>query len=159
MFTQRGFALVQKEVTITLPVKTCIKAVLLTSLVWAGCFAQPLTNSCQSAEELPFDRKFTREELLLLNLGHGQGSAGFFLLEALKQSKETTHNLQRAMSQMRQVESTYAKSKGKPDDKYLQTAELKLTQARQRSEDLSENISEGFRDMKRSVKDTLLRNP
>ena len=63
------------------------------------------------------------------------------------------------MSQMRQVEATYAKSKGKPDDKYLQTAELKLTQARQRSEELSENISDGFRDMKRSVKETLLRNP
>jgi hypothetical protein len=150
---------VQKEVKVVLSLKACIKLIMLPSLVFAGCLAQPMSQPCQSADELAFDRKFTREELLLLNLGHGQGSAGFFLLEALKQSKETTHNLQRAMSQMRQVEATYAKSKGKPDDKYLQNSELKLTQARQRSEELSENISDGFREMKRSVKETLLRNP
>lgn len=148
-----------KEVKIVLSLKTCIKLILFTGLLFSGFLAQPLWQSCQSAEELAFDRKFTREELLLLNLGHGQGSAGFFLLEALRQSKETTHNLQRAMSQMRQVEATYAKSKGKPDDKYLQNSELKLTQALQRSEELSENISDGFREMKRSVKETLLRNP
>jgi hypothetical protein len=150
---------VEKPVTIALPLKACIKAIVLLGLICGAFLWQPLAPSCISAEELAFDRKFSREELLLLNLGHGQGSAGFFLLEALRQSKETTHNLQRAMSQMRQVEATYAKSKGKPDDKYLQTAELKLTQARQRSEELSENISDGFRDMKRSVKETLLRNP
>lgn len=149
----------EKPVIIALPLKACIKTIALAGLVFASFLWQPLAPSVQSAEELAFDRKFSREELLLLNLGHGQGSAGFFLLEALRQSKETTHNLQRAMSQMRQVEATYAKSKGRPDDKYLQNAELKLTQARQRSEELSENISDGFRDMKRSVKETLLRNP
>lgn len=149
----------EKSVTIKVSLKACIKASLVATLVCTACIAQPLWQTCGSAEELPFDRKFSREELLLLNLGHGQGSAGFFLLEALRQSKETTHNLQRAMSQMRQVEATYAKSKGKPDDKYLQNSELKLTQARQRSEELSENISDGFREMKRSIKETLLRNP
>ena len=149
----------EKPIIIAVPLKACIKSLAIAGMVFAGCLSQPFFQSCGSAEELAFDRKFTREELLLLNLGHGQGSAGFFLLEALKGSKETTHNLQRAMSQMRQVEATYAKSKGRPDDKYLQNAELKLTQARQRSEDLSENISDGFRDMKRSVKEALLKNP
>ncbi len=146
-----------REVTIALPLKTVVKAAVICTLLGTGIFAQ---SNCQSAEEsLAFDRKFTREELLLLNIAHGQGSAGFFLLEALGKSKEATRNIERAMSQMRQIESTYAKSKGRPDDKFLTNAELKLTQARQRSEEVTENVSDGFREMKRAVKETLIRNP
>lgn len=144
---------------ISISLKSVAKTTVLFALVAAGMFFQNGTQKCQSAEELPFDRKFTREELLLLNIAHGQGSAGFYLLEANRQSKEVTKNIDRAMSQMRQVEATYAKSKGKPDDKYLSSAELKLTQARQRSQEVSDGVWDGFREMKRSVKDTLLRNP
>ncbi len=61
------------------------------------------------------------------------------------------------MSQLEQVEKAYARSKGKPDDKYLASTQLKLVNARQRSEELSEHISNTFRDMKRTVKDVLLR--
>jgi len=145
-----------KELTIALPLKTAFKVMIVSTLLGTAIFAQ---TNCQSAEELEFGRKFTREEQLLLNLAHGQGSAGFFLLEALRTSKETTHNIERAMSQMRQVEATYGKSKGRPDDKFFPNAELKLTQARQSSEQVTENVSDGFREMKRAVKDTLIRNP
>lgn len=147
------------EPTITISVKSALRASLLLALIAAGIFLQNGAQKCQSAEELAFDRKFTREELLLLNIAHGQGSAGFYLLEANRQSKEVTRNIERAMSQMRQVEATYAKSKGKPDDKYLSAAELKLTQARQRSQEVSDGVWDGFREMKRAVKDTLIRNP
>lgn len=110
------------------------------------------------AQETFLGQKFTREENLLLNLRTGQGSAGYFLLEALSKSKELTHDLERAMSRIEAVEKTYAKSKGRPDDKYMASTELKLTQARQRSEELTGYISDTFQDMKKTIKETLIKN-
>lgn len=116
------------------------------------------TNSTARAQDTFLGQKFTREETLLLNLSHGKGSAGFYLLEAERLQKDITRNLERAMSQIEQVDRAYAGSKGHPDTKYLGSTQLKLVNARQRSEELSESISTTFRDMKRTVKDTLLRD-
>lgn len=115
-------------------------------------------NAKAGAQDTFLGQKFSREETLLLNLSHGKGSAGFFLLEAERLQKDITHNLERAMSQIEQVDRAYAGSKGHPDTKYLGSTQLKLVNARQRSEELSEAISTTFRDMKRTVKDTLLRD-
>ena len=137
----------------TIRLKSLGKIAMVLSLLGLalGC-----PNTCKSQEF--GDRQFTRAELLLLNLSHGKGSAGYYILEAQRQVKEATRNLERAMSQVQQVEATYGKSKGRPDDKFLPTTELKLVQARQRSEELQEMTSEAFRDMKRSIKETLLKN-
>lgn len=146
-----------KLAQITIKVCTLIKVI---STTFALSFTLGLLTAKMPlvhAQETFLGQKFTREETMLLNLSHGKGSAGFFLLEAERLQKDITHNLERAMSQIEQVEKAYARSKGKPDDKYLASTELKLVNARQRSEELSEHISNTFRDMKRTVKDALLR--
>ncbi len=142
---------------ITIKVSTLIKVIGTT---FAFSFLLGLLTAkmpLAAAQETFLGQKFTREETMLLNLSHGKGSAGYFLLESERLQKDITHNLERAMSQLEQVEKAYARSKGKPDDKYLASTQLKLVNARQRSEELTEHISNTFRDMKRTVKDVLLR--
>jgi hypothetical protein len=137
--------------TITIKISSLAKLVVFTSTL-SFCAALALLPQPTCAEE-----KFNREEMLVLNLSHSKGSAGYFLLEAERLQKEVTHNLWRALSQVQQVEQSYAKSKGKPDQKYLDASQLQLVNARQRSEELTEYISTTFRQMKRSVKETLLK--
>ncbi len=115
--------------TITIKISSLAKLIVLTSILsFISGLAMMPKPTC--AEE-----KFNREEMLVLNLSHSKGSAGYFLLEAERLQKEVTHNLWRALSQVQQVEQTYAKSKGKTED-----------------------LSDSFFDMKRTVKDTLIRN-
>lgn len=140
---------------ITIESSHLIKLVIGTAVF---SFALGTTFSvAQSQETFLGSEKFDRAQTMLLNLSHGKGSAGYFLLESERMQKEITHNLERALSQIVQVEKTYAKSKGKPDQKYLDASQLQLVNARQRSEELTEYISTTFRQMKRSVKETLLK--
>lgn len=138
--------------TITIKISSLAKLVVFTSAL-SFCAGLALVPQPTSAEE-----KFSREEMLVLNLSHSKGSAGYFLLEAERLQKEVTHNLWRALSQVQQVEQTYAKSKGKPDNEYFATTKLKIIHARQSSEALTEDLSDSFFDMKKTVKDTLIRN-
>lgn len=133
--------------------KAALRLALGMGLLTIGLFSQ----SGQSQGEFG-DRKFSREELMMVNLAHGKGSAGFFILEAQRQAKDSTRNLERALSQLQQVQASYGKSKGRPDDKFLPTTELKLVQAIQHSKDLEDMTSTVFQDMKRSVKEALLKN-
>lgn len=137
----------------TVKLKSLVKVLLGLGLLTA-CLAN---QNCLCQGEFG-DRKFTRAELLMVNMAHGKGSAGFYILEAQREVKEATRNLERAMSQVQQVQATYGKSKGRPDDKFLPTTELKLVQARQHSQELEVLTSETFQELKRSIKDALLKN-
>jgi hypothetical protein len=145
--------------TITISRSGLIRALLLTSAL-SFCLGSQL-NLLSQAQDDPFglnNRKFTREENMLLNMTHAKGSVGFLLLEALRCSKESTRNLEKALFQLREIEKSYAKSKGQPDTRYLSGTELKMVQAKQRSEELEGFNSDCFHDLKASIKDTLLKN-
>ena len=138
----------------TVKLKSLVKVIFGLGLLTA-CLANQ--NNCLCQGEFG-DRKFTRAELLMVNMAHGKGSAGYYILEAQREVKEATRNLERAMSQVQQVQATYGKSKGRPDDKFLPSTELKLVQPRQHSQELEVFTSEAFQDLKRSVKEALLKN-
>ncbi len=98
-----------------------------------------------------------RAEKMLMNLRMGQGSATFFLLEAVRQNKEVEKNLRKALFQIREVDKAYAKSKGKPDDKYLEAVTVKLNSCQEKSADVSRTIEDSVGDLKEEVNDALLR--
>ncbi|MBU6453212.1 MAG: hypothetical protein KGS72_15620 [Cyanobacteria bacterium REEB67] len=146
-----------KEKAVKLSRGTLIRGWLLTAV---AAFALGASTNCQmQAQEDPLgmsNRKFTREETMLLNMLHSKGSVGYLILESVRLSKESTRSLEKALFRLREIEKSYAKSKGQPDTRYLATTELKMVQAKQHSEELEGFTSDCFHVLKSSIKETLL---
>jgi len=116
------------------------------------------TNGALAQDDFLNNRKFTREETMLLNMTHAKGSVSFLLYESLRNAKESTRSIEKGLFQLREIEKSYAKSKGQPDTRYLAQAELKMVQAKQRSEDLELASSDAVRTLKASIKESLVQN-
>lgn len=130
---------------------------LALSIIFTFLSASPISKGYD--DPTFFGRKFSREENMLLGLSQGKGSAAYYLLEAHRKQKSINDDIDRALNRIEQADHAYCKAKGKPDDKCLSLAQLKLVQAKQRSLDLEENLFDALRDMKRNVKETLIANP
>ncbi len=136
---------------------TMIKLMVATSVLSFSLGSQ-VNLAGRAQDDLFSNRKFTREETMLLNMTHAKGSVGFLLLESERNAKEATRNMEKALFQLREIEKSYAKSKGKPDTRYLSGTELKIVQAKQRSEELEGFTSDCFHDLKASIKETLVQS-
>jgi hypothetical protein len=134
---------------------TMIKLMFATSVLSFSLGTQ-VNLAGRAQDDLFSNRKFTREETMLLNMTHAKGSVGFLLLESERNAKEATRNMEKALFQLREIEKSYAKSKGQPDTRYLSGTELKIVQAKQRSEELEGCTSDCFHDLKASIKETLV---
>src|SRR5471030_563770 len=133
--------------THTLTRRSLVKCLVLTASL-SFCLGSQLSNQSgnqgQAQDDFLSNRKFTREETMLLNMTHQKGSVGFLLLESVRNAKESTRNIEKALFQLREIEKSYAKSKGQPDTRYLSGTELKMVQAKQRSEELEGFTSDCF---------------
>ena len=98
---------------------------------------------------------FDRHEKMLINLRAGTGSAGFYLFEAARLSKEMEKDLRKALFQIREVDKSYAKSRGKPDDRYLEPATLKVARCQEKADLLQKEIKDAFLDLKEGIRETL----
>ncbi|MBP7862135.1 hypothetical protein KA183_10660 [bacterium] len=132
--------------------KISLRTKLLIGLVplLAG-FIAPNTPVTGAPEQM------SRAEKMLMNLRLGQGSATFYLLEAARQSKDVEKNLRKALFQIKEVDKAYAKSKGKPDSKYLEAITVKLNSCQEKSVDVSRSIEDSVGDLKEQINDALLR--
>jgi hypothetical protein len=141
--------------TVTFSRKRLIKVLSATALV-----AYLLTANQGGLAQGDFlsNNKLTREERMLQNMAMGKGSVGFCILEAERNAKEASRSLGKALFQLREIEKSYAKSKGQPDTRYLSGTELKMVQAKQRSEELEGYTSDCFHDLKASIKESLTDN-
>jgi len=101
--------------------------------------------------------QMNRAEKMLMNLRMGQGSATFYLLEAVRESKDVEKSLRKALFQIKEVDKAYAKSKGRPDDKYLEAVSVKLKSCQEKSADCSRLIEDSVSDLKEQINDALLR--
>lgn len=132
--------------------KTSLRTKLLIGLVplLAG-FIAPNTPVTGAPDQM------NRAEKMLMNLRVGQGSATFYLLEAVRQNKEVERNVRKALFQIKEVDKAYAKSKGKPDNKYLEAVTVKLNSCQEKSADTTRLIEDSVSDLKEQINDALLR--
>ena len=99
---------------------------------------------------------FTREQFMLMNLNRGQDSTGFYLLNCLAKTKVMVRDLDKALRQLEQVERSYAKSRGKPDDRFLDSAAYRIKLAKQTAEQLVVQLKDASDDLRTSVQQTLV---
>lgn len=102
-------------------------------------------------------RQFTREDYMVMNLNRGTASAGTQISEALRAARQSVKDLDRALRQMEQVDKQYAKSKGKPDDRYLAAATETLRKTLKTAQQLEVELEASRDELKSSIQEALIR--
>ena len=97
-----------------------------------------------------------RAEKMVLNLRVGQGSTGFYLLESARLARVVEADLRKGLFQLREVDKSYSKSRGRPDDRYLERAIVKVEQCQDKAKELTEELEDSSRILRDTIKETLL---
>ncbi len=100
--------------------------------------------------------KLNRNQIMLLNLKTAPLSAGYYIVHSHQSSKEIVQYLDNALNQIVAVDKTYAKYRKRPDDRFLQTACLKITLAKQTAQELEQQLQDAFAELKVSIDDTII---
>jgi hypothetical protein len=100
--------------------------------------------------------EFSRAQYMVMNLNRGKDSTGFYLQESGRQSRLMLVQLEKASRQLEQVDRVYAKSKGRPDDKYLKGAQARIEAARMTAQQLAQQLQEAQAELKSSIQEVLL---
>lgn len=123
----------------------CSISVIMASIAAAGNVKPP-----------PAGKQFSREEFMLMNLNRGEDSTGAHIGDSLKQVKGIVKELDRSLRQLQQVDKEFAKSKGKPDDKFLAPATDRLQQALKTAQQLSAELEGSREELKDNIHNALL---
>ena len=108
------------------------------------------------AQHVDAEEKLNRSQTMLLNLKTAPESSGYYIVQSYRTSKEITSNLEKALSQLAAVDQSYAKYRGRPDDRFLQAASLKVTLAKQTAQELQMQLQDAFAELKSSVEQALI---
>jgi|SRR5271155_2654456 len=119
----------------------------------APCFQYSKSLASQPKVELE------RSQTMLMNLKSAPRSAGFFILHSVRTSDEMSRDLDKALKQIQAVDASYAKSRNRPDDRYLAATCLKLTAAKQTAIQLHDQLEDTWDELKDSIKQTLVADP
>src|SRR5262249_30079071 len=100
-------------------------------------------------------KKFDRQQFMMMNLTRGHESAGFYLIQSLRYSKDMVRDLEKSLNQLAQVEKEYTRSRGRPDDHPLQSSADRIKRAQQRAGELELELRDAYQDLKSTVTQTL----
>ncbi len=101
---------------------------------------------------------FKRSQILLIRLKSGERSTGQYLKQSQQEAKEMVKQLGKALKQLEQAERAYAKSKGRPDDRFLLGPAVRIEQAMQTARKLREELQGASGELSQSITQTLAAN-
>lgn len=127
----------------------CISAAIV-------CSNFALTVEAGDLKAPPAGRQFTREEFMVLHLNSGNDSTGAHISEALKQVKFIVRDLDKSLRQLQQVDREFAKSKGKPDDRFLMNASDSLQKSLSSAQQLEKDLESSRDELKDSIHHALI---
>ena len=100
--------------------------------------------------------QFSRTEFMVMNLNRGPKSAGNFIAESLKGTRDTIKVLDRAARQVEQVDREFAKSKGRPDDRYLAPSTERIKEALKSAQKLETDLQAAREELKSGIQHSLI---
>lgn len=125
---------------------------LLAVLLWFSILPAPAKQI-----KLPSSGKeFSREEYMVMNLNKGNDSTGTHISEALKEVRAMVKDLDRSLRQLQQVDREFARSKGKPDDRFMAPASATLEQALKTAQQLAQELEGSREQLKDSIHQALI---
>jgi hypothetical protein len=101
--------------------------------------------------------QFDRNQIMLINLDKGQASTSAYLKDSLDATKQTIKELDKGLHQLEQVDKSYAKSRGRPDDSYLSAPAEEIKAAQKSAQDLEAQLKAASEDLKDTIQQTLAR--
>ena len=101
-------------------------------------------------------QEFDRAQFMIMNLNRGKDSTGFYLQESLRTSRLMVRDLEKAQRQLEQADKSFAKSRGRPDDKYLSTAGARIAAAKAAAHELEKQLDGASDELKSSIHQVLL---
>ena len=113
------------------------------------CLAAPLAGHAGAPST-------DRAEKMVINLRIGQGSSGFYILESARLSRAIETDVRKALFQLREVDKSYAKSRGRPDDRFLERAAIKIQQCQDKAKELTFELEDASQVLRETIKDTLV---
>ncbi len=130
--------------------------------LWIGllmcCYLNSSSANAGNVKLPPSGKEFSREEFMLMNLNRGNDSTGAHLSESLKDSRTMVQRLEKSLRQLEEVDKAYARSKGKPDDRFLAPASQRLERALQKAQELASELESCREELKDNIHQTLLLN-
>lgn len=100
--------------------------------------------------------EFDRAQFMIMNLNRGKDSTGYYLQESVRQGHSLEQALSRAQHQLEQVEKAYAKSRGRPDDKYLTVPAARIAACRTAAANLVKELQTAHQELAASIHEVLL---
>jgi nitrogen regulatory protein PII-like uncharacterized protein len=97
-----------------------------------------------------------RAQTLVMNLNKVAGSTGFYLLQDIRNIKGMDHDLTKALRQAEEVDKTYGKLRGRPDEKHLQAVTIKIEKALQSRALFEEDLKDAYSQLKVSIQETMV---
>lgn len=97
-----------------------------------------------------------RAQSLVMNLNRVPQSTGFYLLQDLREIKGMDHDLTKALNQAREVDKTYARLRGKPDERHLEAVCIKIEKALNARALLEEDLKDAYTTLKSSIQETMV---
>lgn len=136
-----------------------MKRKLAMSVLLLVCFAALPAASLAAKPVKPSTptKTFSREEFMLMNLNRGNDSTGAHIGDGLRQVRQLVKDLDKSLRQLQQADREFAKSKGRPDDKYLAPAATRLEQALKTAQQLETELEGSREELKDSIQQALLR--
>lgn len=131
-------------------------ALVKSSMIIAAALVVAAPMSTTDGAKADAQARFDREQTMLMNLKGQPNSTGFFIIQSSEKSKMIVRDLTRGLHQLEEVDKAYAKSRGKPDSRYLEGTKLKLINASKSAERLHEELWDTFQDLKKSISETLV---
>jgi hypothetical protein len=99
----------------------------------------------------PPTAKLTRSELIVLKLNAGAGSPGGAISESLRTTRDIIPKIEKALRQIKVADAAFGKSRGKPDDRVLDSPGAHLATAIQTAKQLEEDLVSARDDLKATI--------
>jgi hypothetical protein len=117
-----------------------------------------LTATVFSALSVPIsaEEKFDRAQNMVVNLNQVAGSTGFYLLKDIREVKEMDHDLGKALLQVQEVDKSYARLRGRKDERFLEAVAIKIQKAQNSRSLYEEDLKDAYSQLKSSIQDTMM---
>lgn len=132
------------------------KWTLALPMILAAVTISPCAYSTKVSTANGVHEKFDRNQEMLISLKSAPMSAGYYIIHSYGVSKEMNRDLDRALNQIVEVDKAFAKSRHRPDSRYLENACLKVTLAKQTAAQLQEQLKLAFAELKTSIEETIV---
>jgi hypothetical protein len=139
--------------TISQPLSLRLKAICFACIALVVCTLSTESGAKHAKEG---NVSFKREETIILNLERAPKAPKHIILTALRTTKATQKELDRAIRQVENADEAFAKARGKRDSRTMSTTVHRLAAALKTAQQLEQELNAANAELRADVQQTLI---